>query len=377
VSARQCAPGAPRPTRVKCPRRRAVELGVARCPRTSLASTVTPFARAFSSVASIDGSSIVDATTGAKPSSAAAIDRTPDPQPTSSSGPGSSYCTSGAELLVWCDPVPKARPGSTTRPARPSAASPRRTDPEPPDTDWTMERAHLSSQPVSTSALRPLRRTPRGAPPGCVGVRSDLGALHLVRPPRSLAEEASIMVPAPPEAFEAHLDRDPAQFRSVWRRSAERALQLWSKKLSSFARSCSHHSLPEVLEQAARSSVTWRGTEMLTAHGGRRARSPAAPAMPFEYPSRAGVPGVSRPWRNRTRHPSPTATGSRAEGIESRELERRSSLPFTTAAHQGLGEGPGGSPRRPRRRRVLPRARQARSALVRQRANDCLSPGST
>jgi hypothetical protein len=51
--------------------------------------------------------------TGAKPSFAAAIERTPEPQPTSSREPGSSvWRSSSVSLVVGCAPVPNAWPGS-------------------------------------------------------------------------------------------------------------------------------------------------------------------------------------------------------------------------------------------------------------------------
>ena len=57
----------------------------------------------------------VDGGTGAKPSFAAAIERTPEPQPTSSRPVGSTSCRSSRQSrVVACAPVPKARPGSIT-----------------------------------------------------------------------------------------------------------------------------------------------------------------------------------------------------------------------------------------------------------------------
>src|SRR5206468_8275038 len=79
------------------------------------AGTSTPFARALASVASTAAASTSTATTGAKPSLAAAIESTPEPQPTSRMLVGRTSCSSSRQSRVvgWA-PVPKARPGSIT-----------------------------------------------------------------------------------------------------------------------------------------------------------------------------------------------------------------------------------------------------------------------
>ena len=79
------------------------------------ASTSTSLRAAFSRVASTAASSTSIAWIGAKPSFAAAIESTPEPQPTSSSEPRSdSWSSSSVRRVVGCAPVPNARPGSMT-----------------------------------------------------------------------------------------------------------------------------------------------------------------------------------------------------------------------------------------------------------------------
>src|SRR5436189_563540 len=76
-------------------------------------SSSTPFAAAFASAATIACGSQSSPTIGAKPSFAAAIASTPEPQPTSSKDVGSSSLRSSRQSrVVGCDPVPNARPGS-------------------------------------------------------------------------------------------------------------------------------------------------------------------------------------------------------------------------------------------------------------------------
>ena len=85
----------------------------------------------------------IDGGTGAKPSFAAAMESTPEPQPTSSRLVGSTSCRSSRQSrVVACAPVPNARPGSiTTASASVRRLLPRRTDPEAPDPHAVMESA--------------------------------------------------------------------------------------------------------------------------------------------------------------------------------------------------------------------------------------------
>ena len=130
--------------RARCSRRRARRAGGPR-PAASRrrASTSTPFAAAFSRVTSTATSSTSTATTGAKPSFAAAIERTPEPQPTSSSEPRRSSSSSSS-----------AEPGRGMRAGAERTAGvdhdrerlgrrllPRRPDPERADPDRVVELA--------------------------------------------------------------------------------------------------------------------------------------------------------------------------------------------------------------------------------------------
>ena len=89
-----------------------------------LTSIETPLSAAFRSVASTACGSKSNASTGSKPSFAAAIERTPEPQPTSSTLPRSSPASSSRQsCVVGCPPVPNARPGSITTAIAPSSGS--------------------------------------------------------------------------------------------------------------------------------------------------------------------------------------------------------------------------------------------------------------
>ena len=102
----------------------------------STASSSTPLAAAFARVASRAASSLSTATSGAKPSFAAAIASTPEPQPRSANEPpGSrSSISSSDSFVVGCAPVPNAWPGSTTRSSAPGrgGAQGGRTHSRPP-----------------------------------------------------------------------------------------------------------------------------------------------------------------------------------------------------------------------------------------------------
>ena len=100
---------------------------------------------AFARVVSSATSSTSTAVIGAKPSFAAAIESTPEPQPTSSRLVGSTSCSSSRQSrVVACAPVPNARPGSITTGDRlRRRLLPRRPDPEPADRDAVVEVAPL------------------------------------------------------------------------------------------------------------------------------------------------------------------------------------------------------------------------------------------
>ena len=129
-------------------------------------ASVTPFTRAFSSVASSAARSESTAVTGANPSRAAASASTPDPQPRSASEPrGSSPSSNSSDSrVVGCAPVPKARPGSTTSSARPGSSAGGsqggRTRSRPPTTTGLWKRRQRSAQSSATSSPLTLTRTP-------------------------------------------------------------------------------------------------------------------------------------------------------------------------------------------------------------------------
>ena len=82
---------------------------------TSPISISTPLTFAFSRAESSATSSRSTAVIGSKPSFAAAIESTPEPQPTSSRLAGSASCRKSRQRrVVACAPVPNARPGSIT-----------------------------------------------------------------------------------------------------------------------------------------------------------------------------------------------------------------------------------------------------------------------
>ncbi len=199
---------------------------------------MTPFARALS-VASIDGSSMSRPITGSKPSSAAAIVSTPEPHPTSSSGPGSSsWSVWRQSWVVWCEPVPKARPGSTTTvSASPGGVSHGGPTQSLPTRIGRWNWRQRSSQPLSTSALRPLpKNAQKRSSPAASGVRGELGAaVCLVDLLEAFREELDHRRARLLETLAADLDRDAAQ--ALRDGCAQRnALFSLSKKLSSPAR---------------------------------------------------------------------------------------------------------------------------------------------
>ena len=141
---------------------------------------------AFASVASTDGSSMSTATTGPKPSRAAAIESTPEPQPTSSRlARGWSSRSSRQSRVVGCAPVPNARPGSiTTASASPGGVLPRRPDPERADPDRAVELAP-AILPAGLDLGRTARRKRAEHARGGLAVGGELDARPRPRPPRS------------------------------------------------------------------------------------------------------------------------------------------------------------------------------------------------
>ncbi len=99
--------------------------GAVRRSSRSTRSSRTPFAAAFARVASKAARSLSTAATGAKPSRAAAIASTPDPQPRSANDPAGSSSSSSSRLslVVACAPVPNAWPGSIARSSVPGHGS--------------------------------------------------------------------------------------------------------------------------------------------------------------------------------------------------------------------------------------------------------------
>ena len=198
---------------------------------TSRASTSTPFTRAFSRVASIAGSSMSTPTTGANPSSAAAIESTPEPQPTSSSEPGStSWRNCRQSCVVACEPVPKARPGSTTTASASGGRRlPRRPDPERAHSDRLMERAPpVLPAGLDVVAARTAEEVPEALLAARVGVGGELDPLRAVDLLEALGEELEHGRARLLEPLRADLDGDSAQ-------AAQRnALFSLSKKPSSW-----------------------------------------------------------------------------------------------------------------------------------------------
>jgi len=121
---------------------------------TSETTISTPFTFAFAAVASTASGSKSTATSGPWPSRAAAIESTPDPQPTSSREPGGSAASSSMQscVVAW-PPVPNAWPGSTTTVGRPAGGvSQGGPIQSPPTSTGWWKRRQRCSQSSSTSA---------------------------------------------------------------------------------------------------------------------------------------------------------------------------------------------------------------------------------
>ena len=154
---------------------------------TRRTSSRTPFARAFRVVASIAASSESIAVTGVKPSVAAAIAITPEPQPTSRTVPRSSPCRASmhSRVVGWA-PVPNARPGSITTESSPvgDCAQGGPIQSEPTTARW--KRFHSSSQPAATAPSR----SPAEALPQPAGARVVGEGRELDRVPPLFLDEA-------------------------------------------------------------------------------------------------------------------------------------------------------------------------------------------
>ena len=156
---------------------------------------------------------------GSKPSFAAAIERTPEPQPMSSTLPRSSPASSSRQsCVVGCPPVPNARPGSiTTAIASVVGVLPRRADPEPADADRLVELPPAVLPVVlDVGGCGAAERLPDPLLAGGVRVGGELEPASRLRSPRIPPgrARASRRAPAPP----ARRGRSP-------RRGAERHAQ--------------------------------------------------------------------------------------------------------------------------------------------------------
>ena len=124
--------------------------------------SATPFASAAASVAATDSRSWSHASTGSKPSRAAATARIPEPQPQSASGPpgGRSASSASVSRVLGCAPVPNACPGSITTSSAPgrSGAHGARTRSGPTSSGRCQSR---QSEPSDTSLVE----TSTSAPP--------------------------------------------------------------------------------------------------------------------------------------------------------------------------------------------------------------------
>ena len=224
VGARRDPAARARP-RARCWRRPCPRGATPRRAVTSRAPTSTPFARAFSSVASIAAASMSTPSTGAKPSSAAAIERTPEPQPTSSSDARLELLQqreaelrrrmrAGAERAARVDDDERARPPA----APPTAGRPRA---RPTRTGW------WNVAPALLPAVLDLRAVRR--PKTCQSRSSPAASVYATSstpPGRSTSsnpcgKSSSMAARASSARRCSDLDRDPPEADS-----AERALQL-------------------------------------------------------------------------------------------------------------------------------------------------------
>ena len=194
------------------------------------------------------------ASTGSKPSFAAAIASTPEPQPTSSTLPRSSPASSSRQsCVVGCAPVPNARPGSITTAIAPSSGSlPRRPDPERADADGLVELPPAVLPVVLDDGRRgAAERLPDPFLARSVRVGGELEPAVAARSPRSPPGRARS---SPPRACfgprAGTVDRDAAQERSRGP-DIQRMLSSFSKKPSSRRYVSSSESVSNAVEQLA------------------------------------------------------------------------------------------------------------------------------
>ena len=199
---------------------------------TRRASTSTPFARAFSRVASIDGALDVDAERPGRSRAARRRSRArPEPQPTSSK-------RAALELLQELEAEPRRR----VRARAEGAAGvdddrervgrrrlPRRADPERADPDRPVERAPaVLPARLDVVAAGAAEEVPEALLPARVRVGGELDALRAVDLLEALGEELEHRRAGLLEPLEADLDGHSAQ-------AAQRnALFSFSKKPSSW-----------------------------------------------------------------------------------------------------------------------------------------------
>ena len=260
---------------------------------------------AFARVDSTAGSSRSTPVTGPKPSFAAAIERTPEPQPTSSRlVRGRSSSSSRQSRVVGCAPVPKARPGSTTTASASAGGElPRRPDPQRADPNRAVELAP-AVLPAGFDLDRVARResaedTLAGIPVG--GQLELAGMLDLL------------------EAFRGELEEPRAKLLGRLRRDSDRgadqrnALFSFSKKPSSARYVSSSLSRSNSWSSRCCSSVSRRGTVTLT-----RTRW-----SPRPKPWSTGIP-----WPRRTRTwpgcvPGSNSSSTGPSRVSTRDRSRR------------------------------------------------------
>ena len=246
-------------------------------------------AAALIRVACTASGSMSNACSGPKPSLAAAIESTPEPQPRSSAGPGSSSWSSASAARVEpCAPVPNARPGSITTAIGSGCDQGGPTHSRPSRTGrWKSRQA--SSQPSAT------------------GSRSSDGSGRLLGVARSTTWSPSRCSSIPPGNQLQHAQHGQL---GVGRRHAqgvavhpEKAERIRPRNDSSGGR-CPRRRPPRTRPagDAARRSAAAAASRS-PAPGGRRGRGRSAPARPCRAaPSRrragcrpAAPPAARRP----------------------------------------------------------------------------------
>ena len=189
-------------------------------PSSTVASSTTPLTAAFAIVVSTATGSLSTARIGSNPRRAAAIDSTPDPQPTSSSDPRSDVASSSTQRrVVGCAPVPKARPGSITTAGSPgSGCSHGGPIQSPPARAGRWNARQASSQPGSTGVTSTSANAARiGLDCALVDVEPERRASRPSPTPRSRRAPAR----ARPRALPRLRERDAGATRGRTRPSSE------------------------------------------------------------------------------------------------------------------------------------------------------------